>query len=209
MASFESVPSSVLAYFITPCIESPKDLLSLRATCKTIHKNLHEGLVWIKFVYDSWGYIGILLCLSHLQLNFFYYHSEESDEIWRHFLVRDFHFHTNDSKSNEEDNDPNLIDDYLDTLKVISVYNQHRTNCTTSSMSQESDITACSIFGYKAKDSVYRTESIYDSWRQWNIAKRKYYEGCIDIDKKTMNAPCKFLLFYNQQSIGKPFYFNC
>ena len=104
---------------------------------------------------------------------FHLFHSDEAEDIWKSLLSRDFLF-----VFNNVNDDPNSIVYHLKTLRV-----------TPNHLSTEQ---SRSIFGYDASNGVFLSESSYQSWRQWNIAKRRYFKGCEDINKRKMNAPCMY-----------------
>ena len=109
---------------------------------------------------------------------FFILHSDEAEDIWKHFLTRDFLFTFNNGND-----DPNSLVYYRKTLRVAPDRPSHE---------NRRDSPATSIFGYDASNGVFLSESSYQSWRQWNIAKRRYFEGCKDINERKMNAPCMY-----------------
>mmetsp|Transcript_18238 Transcript_18238/g.21096 ORF Transcript_18238/g.21096 Transcript_18238/m.21096 type:complete len:524 (+) Transcript_18238:60-1631(+) len=141
MKYFESIPSSVWAENVIPFIDSPLDLLSLRATSKWVHNILHE--------------------------------SGEADQIWQHFLRRDFLFII-------ENNDINDIVHHRKTLRISPTFSYREETIR--------DNPSTSVFGYPASESVFLADSAFDSWKHWYRAKRRYYGGSTELNKRVMNA---------------------
>lgn len=109
--------------------------------------------------------------------------SEEAEQVWKYFLSRDFQISSTNSR------------DYRKSLKVSSHRPSENTpsdNNPNNSTSNGIDNMAMSIFGFRARESIVLCDSAYESWVQWHIAKRRYYEGCQDMNERMMNAICKF-----------------
>jgi len=158
--TFQSLPSSIVAYNIVPFIESSCDLLSLRATSRWLNHILHE--------------------------------SEESENIWKHFLVRDFNFPMEEHASNED------VDVEVNNVAVVHYSKTLRISPTAPRGGELPDNgqEPVSIFGYPPSESVLVTTTLFDSWKHWNRAKRRYFQGCDDDDDddadkraRQINAP--------------------
>lgn len=121
--------------------------------------------------------------------------SNESEQLWRNALVRDFCF-------------PKTCVSYYPSLKISNkaleyyVTSRHRndldddiesdpnieatTNTTThnssnnDNMNIDSDSSALqsvkSIFGHSASSAIYEAKSAFESWKQWKLVSKIYYK---------------------------------